>query len=241
MLENPSIQSVLVHVTPICKGFYDVRSDNPSGADNQQGSPSFPTSGGDVTPQRLHAELLAVGAKGLEAYLQGALRDATRSALHRTHRFSQSNVDWLTLVGTALSLLGHRSWMYREGRTRNLWVLETTAKFLSLDFDPLELVGTPYGLSYVRGYFDTDGGMPRDPKARLYRQLCQKDRASLESVVTVLDGWAIRCGRVHNPSVRVDPDYWRVFVRSCSHESFMRLVGSWHPVKRQQIQTRMKI
>ncbi len=116
MLENPSIQSVLVYVTPICKGFYDVRSDNPSGADNQQGSPSLPTSGGDVTPQRLHAELLAVGAKGLEAYLQGALRDATRSALHRTHRFSQSNADWLTLVGTALSMLGHRSWMYREGR-----------------------------------------------------------------------------------------------------------------------------
>ena len=68
MLENPSIQLVLVHVTPICKGFYDVRSDNPSGADNQQGSPSLPTSGGDVTPQRLHAELLAVGAEGLSVF-----------------------------------------------------------------------------------------------------------------------------------------------------------------------------
>ena len=44
-------------------------SDNPSGADNQQGSPIRPTQGGDVTPQRLHAELLAVGAKGLEACL----------------------------------------------------------------------------------------------------------------------------------------------------------------------------
>ena len=218
-----------------------MRSDKPTGADNQQGSPSLPTLGGVVTPQRLHAELLAVGAKGLEAYLQGALRDATRSALHRTHRFSQSNADWLTLVGTALSMLGHRSWMYREGKKRNLWVLETTAKFLSLDFDPLRLVGTPDGLSYVRGYFDTDGGMPRDDTARLYLQLCQKDRASLEAVVTVLDEWDIRFGRVHNPSVRVDPEYWRVFVRSCSHESFMRLVGSWHPVKRQQMQTRMKI
>ena len=26
-----------------------------------------------------------------------------------------------------------------------------------------------------------------------------------------------------------------------SHEAFMRLVGSWHPAKRQQIETRMKI
>jgi hypothetical protein len=71
MLENPSIQSVLVRVIPICKGFHDVRSDNPSGADNQQGSPSLPTSGGGVTPQRLHAELLAVGAEGPSAFAFG--------------------------------------------------------------------------------------------------------------------------------------------------------------------------
>ena len=44
-----------------------VSSDKPSGADNQQGSPSRPTWGGEVTPQRLNAELLAVGAKGLES------------------------------------------------------------------------------------------------------------------------------------------------------------------------------
>ena len=122
--------AVLVRVTPIYEGD-SVRSDKPSGADNQQGSPLRPTWDDGVTPQRLHAELLAVGAKGLEAYLQGALRDATRSALHRTHRFCQSDSGWLNLVGAALSLLGHRSWKYREGRKRNLWVLETTAKFLS--------------------------------------------------------------------------------------------------------------
>jgi hypothetical protein len=232
--------AVLVDVTPLYKGC-DIHSDNPSGADNQQGSPLHPTWGASVTPQRLHAELLAVGAMGLEAYLQGALHDATRSTLHRSIRFCQSEPSWLDLVGTALSLLGHRSWMYREGRARNLWVLETTARFLSLDFDPLPLIGTPHGLSYVRGYFDTDGGMPRNPIARLYLQLCQKDRGSLESVVEILESWTILCGRVHNPSVGVDPTYWRVFVRSCSHGAFMRLVSSWHPVKRQQMQTRMKI
>jgi hypothetical protein len=131
--------------------------------------------------------------------------------------------------------------MYREGRARNLWVVETTAKFLSLDFDPLPLVGTRHGLFYVRGYFDRDGGMPRDAMARLYLQLCQKDRGSLESVVRILESWTILCGRVHNPSVRVDPKYWRVFIRRCSQDSFMRLVSSWHPAKRQQMQIRMKI
>ncbi len=60
---------VLVRVTPIWNGD-DVRSDKPSGADNQQGSPSRRPYGVDVTPQRLHAELLAVGAKGLEASSQ---------------------------------------------------------------------------------------------------------------------------------------------------------------------------
>jgi hypothetical protein len=232
--------AVLVRATPGCKGD-GVCSDKSSGADNQQGSPLGPTWGDSVTPQRLHAELLAVGAKGLEAYLQGALRDATRSALHRTHRFCQSDPEWLDLVGTALSMLGHRSWKYREGRTRNLWVVETAAKFLSLDFDPIPLIGTSYGLLYVRGFFDTDGGLPRAATARMYVQFCQKDRAGLEAVTKILESRSIKCGRVHNPSAQVDPDYWRFFVRTCSHESVMRLVGSWHPAKRRQIAIRMKI
>ena len=216
-------------------------SDNPSGADNQQGSPIRPTQGGDVTPQRLHAELLAVGAKGLEAYLQGSLCDGTYSALHRTHRFSQSDPGWLDVLSDALVTLGHRSWMYREGRARNLWVLETTAEFLSATFDAHELVGRPEGLDYVRGYFDADGGMPRRCEARLYFQLCQKDRMSLETVREILGARSIRCGRVHNPSQRIDPCYWRMFVLAESHQRFMETVSSWHPRKRQQMDTRMKI
>ena len=216
-------------------------SDKPSGADNQQGSPPHSPSSEWRIPQRLHAELLADGAKGLEAYLQGALHDGTCSTLHRTHRFFQSNPERLELLGTALAELGNRSWLYREGRARNLWVLETTAKFLNRNFDPRPLKEKPEGLSYVRGYFDSDGGMPRDPKARLYFQFCQKDRSSLEKVVEILTSWEIRCGRIHNPSYRKDPNYWRVFVQSESHRLFIERVSSWHPVKRQQMNTRMKI
>ena len=216
-------------------------SENPTGADNQQGSRGTRPARGLLTPQRLHAELLETGATGLEAYLQGALRDGTRSALHNTHRFCQSSLDWVDLIRDILELLGHRGWVYREGRDRNLWVVETTAPFLSLAFDGATLVGQAAGLDYVRGYFDAEGGMPINSTARLYLQFTQKDRANLQGVKAILESFGILCGQLHNPSARVDPNYWRFYVSSRSHEDFFRLVGSWHPRKRQQIQTRMKI
>lgn len=218
-----------------------MESDNPFGADNQQGSPSHPPCGRDVIPQRLNAELLAVGAKGLEAYLQGALCDGTQSALHHTHRFSQAHCGWLNVLNESLTILGYRSWMYREGLNRNLWVLETTAPFLSKSFDARTLLFEPQGLDYVRGYFDSDGGMPSRLDARLYFQFCQKNLESLGVVKSILEQRSIGCGRVHNPSKRADPHYWRLYVLSHSHERFMRMVGSWHPKKREQLEHRMKI
>ena len=218
-----------------------VSSENPTGADNQQGSREASPLEASLTPQRLHAELLDAGAKGLEAYLQGALKDGSRNRRHGTHRIGQRERAWLVLLSTALESLGYRSWIYREGRSRRLWILETKARFLSLSFDPSPLAGTREGLCYARGYFDAEGGMPRSADARLYLQYTQKDRSELEALARVLASWDIECGRVHNPSRMVDPDYWRFYVRADSHGRFMRLVGSWHPRKRLQIETRMKI
>jgi intein/homing endonuclease len=216
-----------------------MHSDNPTGADNQQGSRPGGLKILRLTPQRLHAELLAVGAMSLEAYLQGSLSDGTRCRAHRTHRIGQSDLRWLHVLEVALLRLGHRSWTYREGRTRSFWVLETSAPFLDVDFDARPLAGTYAGLDYVRGYFDADGGMPTSSSSRLYLQFAQKSRSSLETVASVLESWDIHCGRIHNPSAAVDPDYWRIYVRSVSHQRFLTLVGSWHPRKRQQIETRM--
>jgi hypothetical protein len=140
-----------------------------------------------------------------------------------------------------LGVLGYRSWIYREGRERNFWVLETSARFLEEAYEATALIGTVEGLDYGRGYFDADGGLPRDPNARLYLQYAQKDRQSLEIVTKILRSWKIECGRIHNPSAEVDPDYWRFFVRTASHKRFMTLVGSWHPTKRALIESRMKI
>jgi hypothetical protein len=194
-----------------------------------------------LTPQRLHAELLVTGSTRLESYLQGALRDATRSDAHKTHRYGQSDRGWLETLQSILGVLGHRSWIYREGKHREFWILETSAKFLTISFDGSTLVENEAGLDYVRGYFDADGGMPRDPRARLYVQYCQNNRKSLETVKSILASWGIESGRIHNPSVRVDPDYWRFFIRANSHSRFFDLVSSWHPRKRAQIVARTKI
>jgi hypothetical protein len=216
-------------------------SDNPSGAANQQGSRDDGPVPSASIPQRLHAELLKADASGLEAYLQGALQDGTRSPLHKTHRIGQSDPAWLDLLQNILLLLHCRGWIYREGKTRRYWILETTAPFLSTDFDALPLVGTPQGLLYVRGYFDAEGGMPQDPAARFYLGISQKNRASLDTVRAILESWGIACGRVHNPSHKVDPDYWRFYIRRESHGRFLTLVGSWHPRKRRLVDIRMKI
>jgi len=190
-----------------------------------------------MTPQRLHADSLETYA--FQAYLQGALHDGTRSILHGTHRFSQKGTDWLNRLATILTLLGHRSWMYQEGKDRGVFALETSASFLDVEFDPDQFGSQPEQIAYVRGYFDAEGGLPQSPEARFYVQLTQKDRVELEKVKAILETFGIACGKMHVPSVRVDPDYWRFFVRTKSHLAFVSLIGSWHPVKEQILLRKM--
>lgn len=174
----------------------------------------------------------------LRAYLFGATKDSTRSAIHNTVRYGQSEITWLETIAAILARLSIRSWMYREGRTRNFWVLETTAPFLRSAFDPREADEGP-SLAYARGYFDADGGMPRLPGARLYFQYIQKDHEDLSLVRDLLLRASIECGTLHNPSRAADPNYWRFFVSARSHLDFMMKVGSWHPVKAALITERL--
>ena len=62
-----------------------------------------------------------------------------------------------------------------------------------------------------------------------------------EKVHEILQHEGIESGRIHNPSARVDPDYWRFFVRAKSQQDFLERVGSWHPRKQAQINARVKI
>lgn len=176
----------------------------------------------------------------IQAYLQGALHDGTFSQ-NRRFRFSQSGTSWLAVLQNLLADLGYRSWIYREGKMRKVYVLETLAPFLDFHFDPDRLTSREEQIVYVRGFFDAEGGIPIRYRSRFYIQLVQKDRTKLEKIRHILMNVGIAVGIIHNPSVRVDPDYWRMFIRTASHRKFAEVVGSWHPRKRIIFRQRMKI
>jgi hypothetical protein len=174
-----------------------------------------------------------------QAYLQGALHDGTWAAAHRTHRISQQGTIWLRLLQQILAELGHNAWLYQEGKSRDVYVLETSARFLDIDFDPDRLTSDKARQGYVRGYFDAEGGLPRSAHVRFYIQFSQKDREELDKVKAILKSTGIACGETHNPSRRVDSEYWRFYIRARSHGEFVRQIGSWHPRKIETIRTLM--
>jgi hypothetical protein len=191
-----------------------------------------------LTPQRLHAELLATSASGARAYLHGAAHDATVSHRHRTVRFGQSDERWLVVLSLLIEELGRKSWTYREGRTRALWVLETSADVLA---ERPSFSSREERLAYARGYFDAEGGTPHDPSARFYVQFVQKNYGDIEQLRSLLTMEGIACGRLHNPNRSRDQDLWRFYVAAGSHLAFVRRVSSWHPRKRSLLDTRFGV
>jgi hypothetical protein len=185
-----------------------------------------------MTPQRLHADsLITRGA--IRAYFQGALHDGTFNRQHGTHRIAQKGRHWLERLQHLLSLIGHTSWIYREGKTRDdMHVLETTALFLTVKYDPVLLTTEVEKAAYLRGYFDAEGGMPRKIDAKPFQiQYVQKDQVELAKVRGMLIEFGISCGAMHVPSKRKAPGYWRFFISVPCNKEFARRIGSWHPRK----------
>ncbi|MDR7545150.1 MAG: LAGLIDADG family homing endonuclease [Armatimonadota bacterium] len=181
----------------------------------------------DATLDAIEAEISRATASEIQAYLRGASRDGTFNRLHRTLRIAQADLRWLRVLGDLLGRLGKRSWTYREG-ARRVWVIETTWRP-----ERSAMVRTiAEAAAFVRGYFDAEGGVPADSRARFYVQFVQKHHADLAHTHDLLELLGIRCGRVHNPSARRDADYWRFYVLAASHTRFVQAVGSWHPRKR---------
>lgn len=211
----------------------NLSSENILSAVNQQGSPLFQMVKHDPSETTRRALLL-------KAYLIGASHDGTFNHRHKSFRFSQKSKDWLIILKYLLELLGHKSWLYREGKSRQVYALETTAEFLRIE-KKMKFGSDDEKVAYVRGYFDSEGGIPHSIDDRFYIQLCQKNYSEILQLKEILESLKIYCGKIHNPSKNVDPNYWRIYILTKSHTDFMKKIGSWHPVKCKIFQERMKI
>ncbi len=160
-----------------------------------------------------------------KAYLLGALHDGTVRKL--TYRIVQKDREYIEFLTKEVQKLGQKAWMYQEGKTRQLYVVEFSKSFLK----NFVIRSQQDKIDYIRGYFDAEGGVSRSPTVRYYLYFAQKNLEDLEQVREYLIELGIKCGLIHNPSKKVDPNYWRFFIRIQSYGRFARIIGSWHPIK----------
>lgn len=208
-----------------------IMSNKATSAANQQGSLRDPS---ETTRRAPFSQ------KDIKAYLLGALHDATFSS-NKRFRFSQKGIEWPIFLKEIFKEIGYNSWIYREGSDRDIYVVETLAPFLDFSFHPKDLISTDEKVSYIRGFFDAEGGMPHNKEDRFYIQLVQKDRQKLMEIKRILSELNIEVGKIHNPSRRMDPDLWRMYILSSSKDKFIKIVGSWHHRKINILRERMMI
>jgi hypothetical protein len=159
------------------------------------------------------------------AYLLGAMHDGT--VRRRTLRICQREEAYVLFLKELIERLGRKAWTYKEGRNRDVFIVEFSRTLLE-SFAPRTRAER---LDYVRGYFDAEGGIPARSGAEPYVYFAQKNHEDLDEVRRILTESGIDCGRIHNPSAAVDPRYWRFYVRRASIARFCSVGGSWHPRK----------
>ena len=168
-----------------------------------------------------------------KAYLLGVLHDAT--SRKTTFRIATNNQDFTRVIQKGIKSLGKTSWIYKEGKFRNVWIIEFSKTLMK----GVSVKSKKEKIDYIRDYFDSEGGIAKSPKVRFYLYFCQKNKKDLEEVRNYLIELGISCGVIHNPSKRVDPNYWRFYIRAKSYIDFIRIIGSCHPEKSKLL--RMKI
>ncbi len=146
---------------------------------------------------------------------------------YRTIRISQRERQYVLFVRRLVRSMGAGAWTYREGKARRVYVVEFSRSLM----EGFVVRTREEIIDYARGYFDAEGGLPRTMSHGAYLYFAQKDRRDLGNLKKMLVSLGISCGRIHNPSKRIDPDYWRFYVRRGSIRTFARIVGSWQPRK----------
>jgi len=110
------------------------------------------------------------------SYLLGAMHDGT--VRPRTLRIAQREEAYVHFLRILIQILGGHAWVYREVRTRELFVVEFSRTFL----ESHQIRTWQDKIDYVRGYFDAEGGFPSDPTTNPYLYFAQKDRRDLAEV-----------------------------------------------------------
>jgi len=167
------------------------------------------------------------------AYLLGALHDATERKT--TYRIGQKSKRYINFLARGIRKLGRKAWIYKEGKSRKLFIVEFSKSFLK----GFKIKTRQEKIDYLRGYFDAEGGIARSIKVNYYIYFAQKNLEDLKEAKRFLGELNISCGKIHNPSKKADPNYWRFFISARSYKDFAKIIGSWHPVKSRFL--RMKI
>lgn len=168
-----------------------------------------------------------------KTYLLDLLHDATERKT--TFRIAQKNKAYLDFIKSELEILGAKSWIYKEGKDRNVWILEFSKKFLN----DAQIITIRDKIDYLCGYFDAEGGIAKSSQVRFYLYYCQKNFDELVQLKKYLDELNISSGVIHNPSKSRDPNFWRFYIASKSYARFAKIIGSKHPDKSEIL--RMKI
>lgn len=158
-------------------------------------------------------------------YLFGVLHDST--SRKTTYRIASKSKKFCLIIQNGIENLGAKSWIYKEGKNRNLWILEFSKSLLN----NFEVKTIQDKIDFLCGYFDAEGGIAKSSKVRFYLYYCQKDLPDLMTAKRYLTELGIFSGRIHNPSKKVDPNYWRFFISSKSYRDFAIKIGSLHPDK----------
>src|SRR3990167_2685662 len=116
-----------------------------------------------------------------KAYIFGALHDGTVRKL--TYRIVQKDQEYIKFLVKGIKNLGQNAWMYKEGKTRQLYVVEFSKPFLK-DF---VFESNQDKIDYIRGYFDAEGGVSRSSTVRYYIYFAQKNRKDLEQIKMFLE------------------------------------------------------
>lgn len=158
-------------------------------------------------------------------YLLGLLHDATERKT--TYRIATKSKDFSDFLVKEIKNFGMSAWNYKEGKDRDLWITEFSRSLLK----DVKINSKRDKIDYIRGYFDAEGGISKHSDVRFYIYFCQKDKKDLTEVKRYLEEIGIDCGKTHNPSYKVDPNYWRFFVRAKSYTKFAKIISSSHPEK----------